>query len=87
MPRQYITWWLEAGYRHSDVPYWTGRDGITPPGGNNGSPADYVCMTGASAGTANLVAAQAACGGAGSVWFPDLRHSQATLSAGILVKF
>src|SRR5215467_10875866 len=22
MPRQYITWWAEAGYRHSDVPYW-----------------------------------------------------------------
>ena len=43
MPRQYITWWAEAGYRHSDVPYWTGRGGITPPGGNTGSPSQYVC--------------------------------------------
>jgi hypothetical protein len=32
MPKQYITWWAEAGYRHSDVPYWSGRGGITPPG-------------------------------------------------------
>jgi hypothetical protein len=87
MPKEYITYWLEGGYRHSDVPYWTGRDGITPPGGNNGSPADYVCMTGASAGTSNLAAAQAACGGASSVWFPDLRHSQPTISAGVMVKF
>ena len=38
MPKQYITWWMEVGYRHSDVPYWTGRGGITPPGGNTGSP-------------------------------------------------
>ena len=40
MPKQYITWWVETGYRHSDVPYWSGRGGITPPGGNNGSPAN-----------------------------------------------
>jgi hypothetical protein len=87
MPKQYITWWLEAGYRHSDVPYWSGRDGITPPGGNNGSPADYVCSSGASSGQTTLAAAQAACGGPNSVWFPDLRHSQFTVGAGIMVKF
>jgi len=88
MPRQYITWWLEAGYRHSDVPYFSGRDGITPPGGNTGSPADYVCSTGASAGTAILSAAEAACGGgATSIWYPDLRKGQASLSAGVMVKF
>ena len=63
MPKQYITWWAEAGYRHSDVPYWSGRGGITPPGGNNGSPADYVCAGGASAGTNDLAAAYTACGG------------------------
>src|SRR6266446_1835705 len=44
MPKQYITWWLEGGYRHSDVPYWSGRGGITPPGGNTGSPSQYVCV-------------------------------------------
>ena len=32
MPRQYITWWAEVGYRHSDVPYFAGRGGVTPPG-------------------------------------------------------
>src|SRR5450755_924903 len=63
MPKQYITWWLETGYRHSDVPYWSGRGGITPPGGNNGSPADFACITGASSGQNNLAAAEAACGG------------------------
>jgi hypothetical protein len=87
MPKQYITWWMEFGYRHSDIPYFSGRGGITPPGGNNGSPAYFVCNTGASAGTAVLAAATAACGGPGSVWFPDLRRGQAALSAGVLVKF
>jgi hypothetical protein len=88
MPKQYITWWAEAGYRRSDVPYWSGRGGITPPGGNNGSPADYVCSTGASAGTNVLAAAQTACGGGpSSVWFPDLRHTQFTIGAGVMVKF
>jgi hypothetical protein len=87
MPKQYITWWAEVGYRHSDVPYWTGRDGITPPGGNTGAPSQYVCAGGGSAGTSNLAAAYLACGGPGSVWFPDLRHSQPTVSAGVMVKF
>ncbi len=87
MPKQYITWWFETGYRHSDVPYWSGRGGITPPGGNNGAPAQFACMTGAPSGTSDLSAALAACGGPGSVWFPDLRHSQAAISAGVMVKF
>jgi hypothetical protein len=88
MPRQYITWWAEVGYRHADIPYFTGRGGITPPGGNTGSPANYVCAGGGSAGTSSLSAAEAACGGGlNSVWFPDLRRSEAKLSFGILVKF
>lgn len=32
MPKQYITFRWEYGYRHANVPYWTGRGGITPPG-------------------------------------------------------
>jgi Putative beta-barrel porin-2, OmpL-like. bbp2/Carboxypeptidase regulatory-like domain len=87
MPRQYITWWIEAGYRHSDVPYFAGRGGVTPPGGNNGAPQYYTCMSGATSGTATLAAAQAACGGASNVWFPDLRRSDAKLSLGVMVKF
>ena len=87
MPKQYITWWMEVGYRHSDIPYFAGRGGVTPPGGNNGLPQYYTCASGASAGTANLSAATAACGGAGSVWFPDLRRSETKFSVGVMVKF
>ena len=88
MPRQYITWWIEAGYRHSDVPYFAGRGGVTPPGGNNGEPQYYTCTSGATSGTANLAGAEAACGGGlGSVWFPDLRRSEAKVSLGVMVKF
>ena len=50
MPRQYITFRTEYGYRHSDVPYWAGRGGSTPPGGTTnasiGNPADFVCTNG-----------------------------------------
>ena len=88
MPKPYITWWAETGYRHSDIPYFAGRDGVTPPGGNNGSPQYYTCNTGATAGTNNLAAAEVACGGgASSLWYPDLRHSETKLSVGVMVKF
>ncbi|HUI43237.1 MAG TPA: TonB-dependent receptor, partial [Terriglobia bacterium] len=88
MPREYVTWWLEGGYRHADIPYFSGRGGITPPGGNTGSPQYYACSGGGSAGTNDLTAAEAACGGGlNSVWFPDLRNSQTAVSAGIMVKF
>ena len=88
MPKQYITWWMEAGYRHSDIPYFTGRGGITPPAGNTGTPSEYVCASGASAGTSSLTAAETACGGGlSSVWFPDLRRSETKFSLGVMVKF
>jgi hypothetical protein len=87
MPKQYITWWAELGYRHSNVPYFSGRGGITPPGGNNGLPQYFTCMNGTSAGTANLAGAQAACGGANDVWYPDLRESTSSLGFGVMVKF
>ena len=93
MPSQYITFRSELGYRHASVPYWTGRGGITPPGGNNGSPADYACASGASSGvgfSGGLAAAEAACGTPGStsgVWFPDLRRGQATATVAIMVRF
>jgi hypothetical protein len=52
MPRQYITFRTEYGYRHSDVPYWAGRGGSTPPGGSQntsiGSGSDFVCTNGSS---------------------------------------
>ncbi len=50
MPSQFITFRLEEAYRYSDAPYWTGRGGVTPPGGNNGNPADYQCAAGGDSG-------------------------------------
>jgi Putative beta-barrel porin-2, OmpL-like. bbp2 len=87
MPREHVTWWLEAVYRHADIPYWSGRGGITPPGGNNGAPSQFACMTGAPSGATDLATAITNCGGLGNVWFPDLRHGQASVGAGVLVKF
>jgi hypothetical protein len=87
MPKQYITWWAEWGFRHSDIPYFAGRGGVTPPGGNNGLPQYYTCNSGASSMTNDLGAATTACGGPGSVWFPDLRKSETKLSVGVMVKF
>jgi Putative beta-barrel porin-2, OmpL-like. bbp2 len=50
MPSQFITFRLEEAYRYSSVPYWTGHGGVTPPGGNNGNPADYQCAAGGDSG-------------------------------------
>ncbi len=88
MPKQYITFRWEYDYRHANVPYWTGAGGITPPGGNNGSPQFYTCMNGSSSGQTALGPAEAACGGGiGSVWFPDLRKNESFIDLSILVKF
>jgi hypothetical protein len=77
MPKDWITWWTEATFRHSDVPYWSGSGGVTPPGGNNGSPASCV------GGGANTVTGQCDIGD----WFPDLRTREMVYGAGVLVKF
>lgn len=42
MPSQYITWRLEYDHRAADVPYFSGPGGITPPGGNQGTPGSMV---------------------------------------------
>jgi len=42
MPVPYITFRAEFNHRHASVPYWTGPDGITPPGGNQGAPGSMV---------------------------------------------
>jgi hypothetical protein len=77
MPSDWITWWTEATFRHSSVPYWSGVGGITPPGGNNGSPASCV-GGGADAATGNCSAGD---------WFPDLRTREVIWGAGVMVKF
>jgi len=88
MPKQYITFRWEYDYRHANVPYWSGPGGITPPGGNNGSPQYYVCSSGASSGQSALGPAETACGGGhSSVWFPDLRKDESFIDMAIMVKF
>jgi hypothetical protein len=86
MPKEWLTWWTELGYRHSNIPYFSGPGGVTPPGGNNGSPQDFACSSGVSSGTNNLQQANAACGPSG-LWTPDLQKTQMSWSAGVLVKF
>jgi len=102
MPSQFITFTLEQGYRYSDVPYWTGRGGITPPGGNNGSPAQYACLNGSPSGYGygtdlTTVNDSLACGGKGTwtnptasnnaIWWPDLRTNQTNTTLAIKVRF
>ena len=77
MPSQYITFRWEFNHRHANVPYWNGPGGMTPPGGNNGNPASYVCLTGFS--TCN--------GSPTNTWYPDLRKTEDRATMAILVKF
>jgi hypothetical protein len=77
MPKDWITWWTEATFRHSSVPYWSGSGGVTPPGGNTGSPASCV------GGGSDAVTGNCSVGD----WFPDLRTREVVVGAGVLVKF
>jgi hypothetical protein len=42
MPSQYVTFRVEYDHRQSNVPYFSGPGGITPPGGNTGPPGSVV---------------------------------------------
>ncbi len=42
MPKQYITFRWEYDHRQANVPYFTGPGGLTPPGGNTGTPGVIV---------------------------------------------
>ena len=96
MPSQFITFTLEEGYRYSDVPYWSGRGGITPPGGNNGAPSQYACANGTPSGQTygNVQTAANFCAGVASganpvtaLWWPDLRTNQTNTTLAIKVRF
>ncbi len=97
MPAQFITFRWETGYRYSNIPYWTGRGGITPPGGDNGNPAHYQCAAGgdSGAGYGYLAAAESYCLGAGlasspgtaALWWPDLRTNQTVATMAIMIRF
>jgi hypothetical protein len=101
MPSQWLTFRTELGYRHADVPYWSAHGGITPPGGNTGSPASYVCTNGSTSQTASFapsgngyaadaLALAASCSGIGpgwTGWAPDLRKSQTVATFAIMTRF
>ena len=91
LPKDWITWWAEATFRHSNVPYWSGPGGITAPGalpagggaasGNvNGTPGGLVCNNGTTANAPS-------CAGAGGLWQPDLQTREIVYGVGVLVKF
>lgn len=42
MPSQYITFRWEFNHRAANVPYFSGANGVTPPGGNTGAPGSFV---------------------------------------------
>jgi hypothetical protein len=93
MPKQYITFRTEYGYRHANVPYWTGRGGITP--GVNGFPST-VPNPGAGSVVGNttfvpgpfLSATPGFTCVAGSAGFcPDLRKDEPSMRYAIMVKF
>jgi Putative beta-barrel porin-2, OmpL-like. bbp2 len=93
MPKQYITFRAEYGYRHANVPYWTGRGGITP--GVNGAPSTIPNpAAGTVVGSTTFVPGPflSATPGftcvAGSTGFcPDLRKDEPSLRYAIMVKF
>ena len=79
MPSQYITFRWEFDHRAASVPYWSGPGGVTPPGGNNGTPSSFACLNG-------TVAPSAGCGSVG-LWQPDLKKIENRFNLSILVKF
>jgi len=93
MPRQYVTFRAEYGYRHANVPYWSGRGGITP--GDNITPSTIPNPSAGSVvpGTTFvpgpfLSATPGFNCVAGATGFcPDLRKDEPSLRLAIMVKF
>jgi hypothetical protein len=93
MPRQYITFRAEYGYRHANVPYWTGRGGITP--GDNLSPSTIPNPgAGSVVGSTSFVPGPFlsatpgfTCVAEATGFCPDLRKDEPSLRYAIMVKF
>ena len=77
MPSQYITFRWKYNHRATNVPYFSGPGGVTPPGGNQGTAGSLVCLN-----------ALTTCDGTpATTWFPDLRKTENRGTMAILVKF
>jgi hypothetical protein len=83
-PSQWVTWHVEFTQRGSQVPVFAGPGGMTPPGGNNGSPQFYACNDGSSSGTATL--SKSTCASDGGVWYPDLVKQERRWIFALMVK-
>jgi hypothetical protein len=97
MPKQWITFLWEYGYRHANVPYWTGKGGITPPGGNTGGTGVFG---GENSGGGALVSGTTfapgptlsatpgnTCVAGPNGWCPDLRRDEQSIRMAIMVMF
>ena len=93
MPRQYITFVTEFGYRHANVPYWSGRGGITP--GDNLFPSTIPNPGGGSlVGNTTFVPGPFlsatpgfTCVPGTTGFCPDLRRDEPSIRSAIMVKF
>ncbi len=93
MPKQYITFRWEYGYRHANVPYFSGRGGITP--GVNGSPGTIPNpAAGSLVGDTTFVPGPflsptpgLTCVAGSTGFCPDLRKDEASIRMAIMVKF
>lgn len=93
MPRQYITFRMEYGYRHANVPYWTGRGGITP--GDNVTPSTVPNPgAGSVIGSTTFVPGpflsatpEFTCVAGATGFCPDLRKDEPSMRYAIMVKF
>ena len=97
MPKQWVTFRFEYGYRHANVPYWSGHDGITPPGGNTGGQGVFG---GQNSGGGALVPGTTfvpgpflsatpgfTCVAGATGWCPDVRRDEASFRTAIMVMF
>ena len=74
MPSQFFTLRGEFTYRHASVPYFSGQNGISPPGSSPG--------TFANQGSPGSMATNPD----GSTWFPDLVNAEPRFTLALLVK-
>jgi len=93
MPRQYITFRWEYGYRHANVPYFSGPGGITP--GVNISPSVIPGLTaGSLVGDTSFTPGPFlsptpgfTCSSGTTGFCPDLRKTEQSLRMALMVKF
>jgi len=93
MPKQYITFRMEYGYRHANVPYWTGHGGITP--GDNLTPSTVPnpgagsVISGTTFVPGPFLSATPGftCVAGATGWCPDLRKDEPSMRYAIMVKF